>query len=374
MSNNIYGFILRKEFRQIFRDPAILRLIFIMPVMQLMLLPFAADYEVKNINIGIIDHDHSDYSRELVTKIEYSTYFKLTGYGNTFAEGLDWIEKEQADLVIEIPADFEATLIRENKVDLLIAVNAVNGTKGNLGAAYTMGIIQQYNANIRANWFQMPNFNPEPIIEVTYSNWYNKNSNYQLFMVPGILAILMTMVGGFLSALNIVKEKEIGTIEQLNVSPIKKHQFIIGKLVPFWVLGLCILTVGLVVSFVVHGIVPGPNIWLLYLYTGIYLLAILGFGLILSNFTNTQQQAMMVAFFFMLIFIMLSGLYTPVESMPPWAQVIAWCNPVTYMVDVMRMVLLKGAHLKDILPHIKIMALVGLVLNGFAVYSYRKRN
>ncbi|MBK9734169.1 MAG: ABC transporter permease [Saprospiraceae bacterium] len=367
-------FILKKEFRQIFRNPAILRLIFIMPVMQLLLLPFAADYEVKNIHIGIIDHDHSDYSRELISKIESSSYFKLTGYGTNFKEGLKWIENDISDLIIEIPSSFESTLVRENKAELLIAVNAVNGTRGNLGAAYTLGIIRQYNSNIRANWFQMPTFNPEPIIDITYSNLYNPHSNYQRFMVPGILAVLLTMVGGFLSALNIVKEKEIGTIEQLNVSPIKKHQFILGKLIPFWILGSIILTVGLVVRYVIHGIVPGSNIGLLYLFSGVYLLAILGFGLLLSNFTNTQQQAMMVAFFFMLIFILLSGLYTPIESMPLWAQTLAWCNPVSYMVEVMRSVLLKGAHFKDILPQLKVIGSLGLILNLLAIYTYNKRN
>jgi ABC-2 type transport system permease protein len=371
---NTFIFILRKEFRQIFRDPAILRLIFIMPVMQLMLLPFAADYEIKNINIGIVDHDHSDYSRELVQKLEHSTYFKLKAYGSTFKEGLGWIENEKVDLLIEIPSRFEADLIRENKADLLLAINAVNGTKGNLGAAYTIGIIKQYNQNIRANWFQMPNFNPVPIVEVTYTNLYNKHNNYQLFMVPGILAVLLTMVGGFLSALNIVKEKEIGTIEQLNVSPIKKHQFILGKLVPFWLMGLVILTIGLFISFIVHGIVPGPNIWVLYIFAGVYLFTILGFGLLISNFTSSQQQAMMVAFFFMLIFILMSGLYTPIESMPKWGQIIAASNPVTYLVDVMRMVLLKAAHFKDILPHLKVIGIMGLSLNFLAIYSYSKRN
>ncbi len=367
-------FILKKEFRQIFRDPAILRLIFIMPMLQLIVLPFAADYEIKNIKIGITDHDHSDYSRSLVSKIENSKYFKLAGYTSTFKEGLSWIEDEKADLIIEIPAEFEASLIRENKADLLLAVNAVNGTKGNLGAAYTMGIIQQFNQEIRLEWFQMPEFNPDPIIEVTMTSLYNPHNNYQFFMVPGILAVLLTMVGGFLSALNIVKEKEIGTIEQLNVSPIKKYQFISGKIVPFWLLGFVILTVGLIISFVVHGITPGWNIFILYVFSGVYLLAILGFGLLLSIFTNTQQQAMMVAFFFMLIFILLSGLYTPIESMPNWAQIIASFNPVTYMVDVMRLILLKKATFSDILPQLKVIAIFGLGLNILAVYSYNKRS
>lgn len=366
--------ILRKEFRQIFRDPAMLRLIFIMPALQLLVLPFAADYEIKNINISIIDHDRSDYSRELASKIEFSNYFNLVGYSHDFEEGLDLVEKDIADLIIEIPNDFESTLVKEDKADILIAANAVNGTKGNLGGLYAMGIIREFNNNIRSEWFQMPNYNPEPIVSLKPVNWYNAYSSYQLFMVPGILAVLLTMVGGFLSALNIVKEKEIGTIEQLNVSPIKKYEFIIGKLIPFWLLGFVILTIGLIISYVIHNIVPGTNIGILYLYVGFYMIAILGFGLLISNFTSTQQQAMMVAFFFMLIFILLSGLYTPISSMPRWAQIMAWSNPVTYLVDVMRLVLLKGAKFTDLLFHFRITFVGGLILNGLAIWSYRKQN
>jgi ABC-2 type transport system permease protein len=370
---NTLIYILKKEFRQIFRDPAILRMIFMMPALQLLVLPFAADYEIKNINVGIIDHDHSDYSRLLISKIEHSNYFELAAYSQSRAEGLKWVEDNKADILIEIPKNFEKTLIRENSATLALSANAVNGTKGNLGAAYALNVINEFNKNIRAEWLVLPRMNPEPIIQIDYINKFNKLSNYQHFMVPGILAILLTMVGGFLSALNIVKEKEIGTIEQLNVTPIKKYQFILGKLIPFWLMGFIILTIGLIVSYVVHGIVPGPNIGNLYLFTGIYVFAILGFGLLISNFTSTQQQAMMVAFFFMLIFILLSGLFTSIESMPAWAQTLAWTNPVTYMVDVMRKVLLKGAELIDIWPHFKTMIIFGILLNGLAIWTYRKQ-
>lgn len=366
--------ILKKEFRQIFRDPAILRLIFLMPVMQLILLPFAADYEVKNIKVGIIDLDHSDYARQLISKLEHSSYFRLAAYSSDHHEGLEWLESEKADLFIEIPPRFEASLIRENKASLQLFVNAVNGTKGNLGSAYTMGIIQQFNQEIRKDWFEFPKFNPAPFITVIGTSLYNPYMDYQRFMVPGILAVLLTMTGGFLSALNIVKEKELGTIEQLNVTPISKIQFILGKLVPFWLLGFVILTLGLLVSYVVHGIQPGTNIGNIYIFAALYLLAIVGFGLLLSNFTSTQQQAMMVAFFFMLIFILLSGLYTTIESMPPWARKIAYLNPLTYLVDAMRMVLLKGATLRDLWPHIRVISAIGFVLNFLAIYTYRKRS
>lgn len=366
--------LLVKEFKQIFRDKAIPKIIFIMPAIQLLILPFAADYEIKNINVGIIDHDHSAYSRQIIEKMDYSGYFNLSGYMNSYEEGLQFLEEDKADIIIEIPQNFERNLIREGSADIYLAANAVNGVKANLGAAYAMTTIRMVNQNIRGQWMQREGFRGSPQIDITHSHWYNRENNYQRFMVPGILAILLTMVGGFLSALNIVKEKEVGTIEQLNVTPISKTQFILGKLIPFWLLGYVVLTIGLVISYLFHGIIPGSNIGLLYLFAGVYLFTILGFGLMISNFTESQQQAMMVAFFFMLIFIMLSGLFTSIESMPRWAQVVAWINPVTYMVDVMRMILLKGAHFSDLTYHLIVIALEGVVLNGLAILTYKKRS
>ncbi len=371
---NVLRHLLRKEFRQIFRDPSILRIIFAIPMVQLLVLPFAADYELKNVNIGLIDHDHSSYSRALIQKIEFSNYFNLANYSQSYRSSLKAIENETADLLIEIPAGFERDLLRESATNILMSVNAVNGAKGSIGATYAAGIIREFNQDLRAELIQSPRAYAQPQIEVTYSNWYNKTSNYQVFMVPGILAILLTMVGGFLSALNIVREKEIGTIEQINVTPIKKYQFILGKLIPFWLLGFVVLTIGLLISYLVYGILPGSNLGALYLFAGIYLFAILGLGLLISNFTDTQQQAMMIAFFFMLIFILLSGLYTSIESMPQWAQFIAWLNPVTYMVDVMRMILLKGAQLAEMTQHLLVVSFTGVLLNSLAVLTYRKQN
>ncbi len=366
--------LLRKEFRQIFRDKAILKLIFLMPTIQLLILPFAADSEIKNINVGIIDNDHSSYSRQLVEKMEYSSYFDLKEYSNSYKEGLKWLENNSVDLFIEIPANFESKLVRENYSPVFMAVNATNGVKGNLGAAYVMNTIADLNKNIIAEWVMPPSTNMSPQIDITHSHWYNPHSNYQKFMVPGILAILLTLVGSFLSALNIVREKEIGTIEQLNVTPILKSHFILGKLIPFWVLGYGILTIGLAISYIIHGIVPSSNIGVLFIFAGVYLIAVMGLGLLISNFSETQQQAMMISFFFMMVFIMLSGLFTSIESMPRWAQIVAWINPVTYMVDVMRMVLLKGAQLTDMLFHFKAIIAEAFFLNILAIWSYSKRN
>ena len=367
-------FLLQKEFKQIFRNKAILALIMVMPVIQLIILPLAADYEVKNINLSVVDHDHSPYSRQLISKVTASGYFRLQGYHASLKEAYQLIETDKADLVLEIPSGFERNLIRDDNQQLFIAVNAINGTKAGLGSAYLANIIRNYNQDIRMEWITPTRFHPMPSIEVVSINRFNPLLKYQFFMVPGILAILLTMVGGFLSALNIVKEKEIGTIEQINVTPIKKHHFILGKLIPFWVLGNVVFTLGLLVSWLIYGIFPQGNILAMYGFIWIFLLAVLGFGLLISTYTETQQQAMFIMFFFMMIFILMGGLFTSIDSMPGWAKVVSGLNPVSYLVEVMRMIILKGSGWGDILPHLSIMLGFAVTLNGWAIWNYRKTN
>jgi len=364
-------FLLQKEFRQIFRNRAILAMICVMPVIQLAVLPWAADYEVKNVNLAVADHDHSTFSQQLVNSITASGYFRLTGYKGSYQEAMHLVESDQADLILEIPAGFERNLIRENQQKLFVAVNAINGTKANLGGAYLAEIIKNYNQRIRTELISEAG---EPIhaIEITSSNWFNPLMNYKVYMVPGILAILITMIGGFLSALNIVKEKEVGTIEQINVTPIRKHHFILGKLIPFWVLGNVVFTLGLIVSWVIYGIIPAGNLAVLYVFISVYLVSVLGFGLLVSTFCDTQQQAMFIMFFFMMLFVLLGGLFTSIDSMPEWAKTVTRFNPVRYLIEVMRMVILKGSGMQNILYHLGIVTLFAIGLNSLAVLNYKK--
>jgi ABC-2 type transport system permease protein len=259
------------------------------------------------------------------------------------------------------------------KIWLFIAVDAINGVKAGLGGAYIQQIIQRYNTDIRTRFIPPSHMNPQPVIDVTYSDWYNQHMNYRLFMVPGILVMLVTMIGSSFAANNIVREKEMGTIEQINVSPIKKYQFILGKLILFWMLALTVLTMGLIIARLVYGIVPLGHYLTIYIFATIYLLAILGLGLLLSTYAQTQQQSMLVSFFVTMIFNLMSGLYTPIESMPAWAQMITRFNPVSYFIEVMRMVMLKGSSLADI-KH-QILALIGFAIffNTWAILNYRKR-
>lgn len=367
-------FLLQKEFRQIFRNRSILALVMVMPVVQLIVLPLAANYEVKNINIVVVDNDHSSFSQKLISKVSSSGYFRLSAYLASYKDALRLVETDKADLILEIPHEFERNLVRENQQKLLISVNAINGTKANLGGVYLGSIIRDYNNEVRNELIQTGRFTQIPTIEIRSTNWFNPMLNYKIFMVPGILATLVTMIGGFLSALNIVKEKEVGTIEQINVTPIKKHHFILGKLIPFWVLGNVVFTIGLLVSWLFYGIVPEGSLVLLYGFIWVYLLAVLGFGLLVSTICDTQQQAMFIMFFFMMVFILMGGLFTPIDSMPEWAKTVTKFNPVSYLILVMRMVILKGSELTDVLKQLGTIALFALVLNGVAVLNYRKTN
>ena len=366
-------FLLQKEFRQIFRNKALLPMILIAPLLQLWILPMAADYEVKNVNIAIVDHDRSPSSRDLLQAITSSGYFRLVGYNASYPQALKQIETDRADLILEIPRHFETNVVRQRHEELLVAVNAINGVKASIGASYLSKILQAFNAHLALQWQEMPNTNMRPSVAVISSNWFNPHLNYRFFMVPGILAVLVTLIGSYMTALNIVKEKEVGTIEQINVTPIKKHHFILGKLIPFWIIGMTVFTIGLfAIAMGLYGIAPVGSVALLYFFLAVYLIAVLGFGLLISTYAATQQQAMSIAFFFIMIFILMSGLFTPIESMPGWAKIIAHLNPVTYFIEVMRMIVLKGSGLKDILPQIGIITLFALVFNAWAIWNYRK--
>ncbi|MEY3051476.1 MAG: hypothetical protein RLY31_1261 [Bacteroidota bacterium] len=369
---NTLRHLLLKEFRQIFRNPAILRMILVMPVVQLLVFPLAADYEVRNIRLAVVDQDGSDYSQTLRSRIAASGYFKAVYVGPVFEEGFRLLERDGVDLVLEVPAGFERSMVREQAGSLAVSMHAVNGARAAVGGVYLGRILAAFNREIRSEW-QFPSVGRGEGISVSVRYWYNRFMNYRIFMVPAILAILVTMVGVYMCSLNIVKEKEVGTIEQINVSPVRKYQFILGKLLPFWLIGVFVFTLGLLlVARLIYGIVPAGSLALLYAYLGLYLVAVLGIGLLISTYSNTQQQAMSLAFFSTMIFILMSGLFTPVESMPGWAQGMARLNPVTYFIEVMRLVVVKGSTFADIRRHFAVMAVFAVVINAWAVLHYRK--
>ena len=258
----VLSFILQKEFKQIFRDRTILAMMFVAPIMQFVILPQVANFDVKNINLVYIDHDQSPYSQQMLQKITASGYFRLISAPFSYKEGITYIEKGEADVVVEIPADFERNLVREGRQSIGVSIDAINGSKSSLGGAYLAQVIRDFNQQLEVNVKAPKRLANTAQIAMASTSWYNPLMQYKYYIVPGILAILLTIIGGFLSALNVVKEKEIGTIEQINVTPIKKWQFILGKLIPFWVLGTLLFTLGLTLMYVVYGIAPAARFYL----------------------------------------------------------------------------------------------------------------
>tara|TARA_R110001583_G_scaffold48522_1_gene152012 strand:+ start:647 stop:1768 length:1122 start_codon:yes stop_codon:yes gene_type:complete len=366
-------FIIQKEFKQIFRNKGMLPIIFVLPLIQLIILSNAATFEIKNIKFSYIDNDNTSFSRALIDKFEASTYFNVVSNFPSEKMANSAMLKGDVDVILEIPSYFERALLKDKKTDLSVIINAIDGATAGVENVYINQIVQRFNKNAKAELIQPFDFinQPKNIATIT-SFWFNETLNYKTFMVPGILVLLVTMITLFLSGMNIVREKEIGTLEQINVTPIKKHQFIIGKLFPFWVIGMGLLTIGLIIAKVLFNVPIVGSIALMYLYNSIYILVILGMGLFISNFTDTQQQAMFISWFFVVIFILMSGLFTPIESMPLWAQYITEFNPIKYFVEVMRMVMLKGSSFTDILPQFIKTLGYAIIMNGLAVWSYKK--
>ncbi|SEA35329.1 ABC transporter permease [Psychroflexus halocasei] len=367
------AYIVQKEFKQIFRNKGMLPIIFILPILQLVILSNAATYEVKNIKFAYIDSDHTSTSRELVEKFNASTYFNVLADFDSHDQASSAMLAGDVDVILEIPNNFERHLLKEKKASLSLIINAIDGAAAGVESGYVNQIVQNYNQNIKTELMDASQKAVQPVSIVSIpSFWYNVTLDYKTFMVPGILVLLVTMITLFLSGMNIVREKEIGTLEQMNVTPIRKSQFIIGKLFPFWIIGMGLLTIGLILAKVIFNIPMVGSLLLLYGYTSIYILVVLGMGLFISNFTDTQQQAMFISWFFVVIFILMSGLFTPIESMPKWAQIITEFNPVKYFVEIVRMVLLKGSGPLDILPQVLKTLLYAIVMNGLAVWSYKK--
>lgn len=365
-------YIIQKEFRQIFRNRTMLPMIFGVPLIQMLVLVFAATFEMKQIDMVVVDKDLSSASRELIAKFDGIPFYHVTQGVQDEKQGDELLLNSNADVVMVIPANFERNLVRDDKGQLQLLINAIDGNSAQLIYAYSSRIITSFNKNLIAEWKGIPEFTPPSEVIIAESYWYNGELDYKWYMAPGILAILVTIIGMFMSGMNLVREKEMGTIEQLNVTPVKKYQFIIGKLVPFWIIALFDLAFGLFIAWLVFDLPIVGSLWLLFGMAGVYLIGVLGLGLFISTITDTQQQLMFVSFFFMMIFILMGGIFTPVESMPQWAQAADRINPIFYFMKILRMIILKGSGFFDLLEEFLSLSFLGIIFLSLAIWRYRK--
>ena len=357
-------YLIRKEFLQIRRNSFLPKLIVMFPIVIMCVMPWVMNMEVKNIVVDVVDLDRSTKSQRLVHDIEHSNYFIFRGQKPTYSEALKDIEHAKADVVVVIPKDYDKNLSGGLLPQVLVATNAVNGTKGSIGAAYLSQIV---TANANPNTLAI-------LSKVSTLTLYNKHQNYKLFMIPALFAIVMMLMTGFLPTLNIVGEKEAGTIEQINVSPVSKWVFILSKLIPYWIIAIFVITICLILAWLVYGITPEGSIWLIYLLAMLLALFFSSFGLIVSNYSDTMQQAVFVMWFFIVCTLLLSGLFTPARSMPSWAYLTTYVNPMHYFIDAIRTIFVRGGNFYSIAHQLLALAGIGTFMAFWAVQSYKKNN
>lgn len=365
-------YLIRKEFLQIFRDKFLGRAIFAIPIVQMLILVPAVTFEIKEVRLCIIDKDLTTESRELVSKLVGSTFFKVNYATFSEQEANDLMHQGKCDLILQIPTGFGKDIGKGVPTKLLASANAINAMNAQLSWGYLGGVIQDYNMNLIAKEISSRSFTSIPQIVITNRYWYNELLNYNWYMLPGILGVLVLAIGFIFAGLNLVREKESGTIEQMNVTPVKKYQFMIAKIMPFLIIGMVDLAVGMTIGRFIFNIPFVGNLGLLFLASTVFILAVLGLALFISTFSSTQQQFMFTAFFFMIVFILMSGIFTPLESMPGWAQKVDVINPVVYIMRINRMVILKGSTFHDIRMEFMALCVIALATITLAVNRYRK--
>lgn len=364
-------FLIRKEFIQIFRNKFISKAIFAVPLVQMLILVPAVTFEIKNVILTIVDHDMTAESRGLITKLDGSTFFEVKQALSTGA-ATDMLHSNETSVMIEIPDGFGKEIMNGSMGQVIASIDAVNATNAQLSWAYLTGVIRDYNADLMPASMSLASGPLPARINITNRYWYNETLNYKYYMLPGILVILVTAIGFLLAGLNMVREKEIGTIEQINVTPVKKYQFITAKMVPFLIIGLVDLALGLLIGKLAFSIPFEGSVFVMFLCASIFLVAVLALALFISTFSSTQQQYMFIAFFFMIVFILMSGIFTPFESMPQWAQNFNMVNPVAYLIRINRMIMLKGSGLADIAANVYSLIAIAVLFSVLAVWRYRK--
>lgn len=346
-------YLIQKEFIQIRRNPFLPRLIVMFPIIIMCVMPWVMNMEIKNIGVEVVDNDRSSFSTQLTHRIEASHYFVFSGSKTSYAEAMADIDGGKTDAIVDIPQGFEKQMLRRENPQIFVSANAVNGTKGSMALSYLSQIIGGY-----------------PGGNTLYL--YNKHLNYKVFMIPSLMAILLLLICGFLPALNIVGEKETGTIEAINVTPVSKSAFILAKLIPYWLIAFVVMTICFILSWAIYGITCQGNILLCYLLAMLMALTFSGLGLVISNYNDTMQQAVFVMWFVVMILILLSGLFTPVRSMPHWAYLTTYVNPMHYFIDAIRTVFVRGGNFQCIAHQVAALFVFAVIMNVWAIGSYRK--
>jgi len=367
--------LVRKELRQIFRDPTMLRIIFLMPLMQLFVLGYAVTFDVKNVALLVIDRDATSASRELVDRFAHNEHFVVKRIGDP-GKGIEgYLRRGEAVLAIVIPKHFGRSLETGRPTEVEILLDGQNSNTAGIALGYCNRILYRFASDRAAEGLaRSPRVTRAMrFIEPETRVWYNPELKSVYFMIPGIISILLTIITMLLTGLAIVKERETGTLEQLLVTPLKPWQIIAGKTIPFAMLGIAEMALATTVGVLWFNIPIVGNVALLALLGLTFILATLGLGVLISTMAGTQQQALFITWFFLQMFILLSGLFYPIENMPRAVQMITVINPLRYFIAINREIFLKGGGLGVLWSELRSLLAIGVCVFGFATLRFHKR-
>jgi ABC-2 type transport system permease protein len=369
----VLKYFLQKEFRQVFRQREMVMIIFLMPVIQLLILGYAINLDVKHVRLAIFDQDQSVLSRSIVSKFFASSYFQSVKSARE--EGATLLEKGQADVVLKIPPHFTRDIRSGKSTELELIADAQNSNIAGIGVGYTQGVLGRFLADESERRLDRQPALRKSVHQVGLraQAYYNPELLSVYYMVPGIVVILLMVTTTLLTALGIVREKEIGTLEQLMVTPLRKFHFIVGKTAPFVVIAFVEMSVALLVGTLWFGIPFRGSLWLLTGTAALFILTTLGVGLFISTVSGTQQQALFFAWFFMVFGMLMSGFFTPIENMPRAVQLLTYLNPLRYFMTIIRAIFLKSSGLQDLAGEIFALALFGTLIFSLALLRFRKR-
>lgn len=367
MNFRILKALLRKEVELLRRNPLIPKVMLVMPIMVMLIIPLVTNMDVKNVGVVVVDNDRTELSRRIWSDIDAAEQMAVKEVVTTYSEAMESIRDGEADVIVDIPRHFTRDLITGTP-EIDISANGVNATKGMLGSQYAgqsvAGTLKAYRAE---EGMPIPDAN----ISAVYK--YNRTLNFKNFMIPGLMVVLIIIICGFLPAINIVDEKQTGTIEAMNVTPVSKMTFVLSKLIPFWIAGIVIVTIGMTIGWAVYGLVPQGSIWGVYLATLLFSLVMSGLGVFISNKSATIMQSIFLMFAFIMIFQLMAGLFTPISSMPQWAQYITYLVPPRYFIEIMRSIYLKGTTIAELMPQFGALTAFAIAMFLLAAVTYKNK-
>lgn len=363
--------LVRKELLELRQDPRLFGIVIVAPILQLTVLGYAATTDVKDVPVVVVDADRSQESRTLIRRFDASDHFTVVGVESSTGAIDRWLERGDAWMALSIPAQYSDLIHRGGRATIQVVADGTDSNSTNVALGYARALLGEYTEEIVAARLGA---RPEPLISASVRVWFNPDLESRDFMIPGIFALLLLVVTTNLSAMAIVREREIGTLEQLNVTPLARWELIAGKLLPYALVGIINVVLVLLVAILWFEVPMRGSVTLLFAMSLIYLLSTLGLGLFISTISSTQQQAMMTAtFFFLTPMIYLSGFIFPIENMPGWIQPATYLIPLRYFLVILRGLFLKGVGLETFWPEAVALLVWGVAILGLATLRSSKR-